>query len=1211
MAFGPRGPINPKNKPSVIQKIVPSPRKTVDGSWAVANVAYRLSEVIAIYPITPSSGMAESCDEWAARGRMNEWGTIPTVYEMQSEGGAAGAFHGALTAGSLSTTFTASQGLLLMIPNLYKIAGELTPFVIHVSARALAAQALSIFGDHSDVMSCRQTGFAMLASNSVQEAQDMAAIAHAATLKSRIPFIHFFDGFRTSHELNTIDLLDDSVLRSLVDPGDLQAFRERGLSPDHPDIRGTAQNPDVFFQCREASNLFYEQCPGAVEEVMARFGEQTGRNYQLFEYYGDPEAETVLVAMGSAGETIEETLEALQARGIKAGFLQVRLYRPFAREAFLQALPDSVRRLVVLDRTKEPGGVGDPLYLDVAATVNADREGGLPPIRVLGGRYGLGSKEFTPAMVQAIVMKAEADELRHGFTVGIRDDVTHHSLEVKSGLELDKPGQFQALFYGLGSDGTVGANKNTIKIIGESTDFFAQAYFVYDSKKSGAMTVSHLRFGPEPVRAPYLITAADFIGVHQFSFLDKFPVIEKAAAGATLLINTPYTGPALWEHLSRHTVDLILEKQLKVWAIDAYRVAREIGMGGRINTIMQTCFFSISGILPQDEALAEIKKSIRDTYARKGESVVEKNFRAVDEALSGLVEVSLPADSENSPAPFTRPREEVPDFVKNVTLPLLEARGDELPVSAFPVDGRWPTGTSKWEKRAIAQSIPIWDPSCCTQCNKCVEVCPHATIRSKFFEDSSLEGAPDSFLSVLFRDRHQKGKQFTVQVAPEDCTGCGLCVEVCPAKNRQEPRFKAINMRPREAHLEERSNWDFFQSIPYPDPEQLDDKMKSAQFREPLFEFSGACGGCGETPYLKLLTQLYGDRLMIANATGCSSIYGGNLPTTPYTTNAEGRGPAWSNSLFEDNAEFGLGMRLGIDQKREVARDLLRGLSGQVDPALVIETLNAPQKTDADIARQRERVQEIREQCETLGEPECETLLSLTDYLVEKSIWIVGGDGWAYDIGFGGLDHVLASDRNVNILVLDTEVYSNTGGQQSKSTPLGAVAKFASSGKAIGKKDLGLLAMQYGHVYVAQISMGGNDTKITQLLREANDYPGPSLVIAYSHCIAHGYSMTYGMEQQKRAVRSGYWPLFHYDPRLVGPDHSGFFLDSKPPDLPVVEFMNEEGRFRMLSLGNPERAKQLTTRAQQWVDRRLEHYRYLTGETTHAAAPVQPEESED
>lgn len=1039
----------------------------------------------------------------------------------------------------------------------------------------------------------------------------MAAIAHAATLESRVPLIHFFDGFRTSHELNTIELLGDTTLKSLLDPKVLREFRQRGLSPDHPDVRGTAQNPDVFFQCREASNLYFDQAPEILQQVMDRFGDLTGRHYQLFEYVGDPEAETILVAMGSAVETMEETLQDLKAQGVRAGLLKVRLYRPFSTKAFLEALPETAKRLVVLDRTKEPGSAGEPLYLDTLAAVHGSGEKTTQTIEVVGGRYGLGSKEFTPSMVRTILEKAAEGELHHGFTVGLRDDVTHRSLELDRAYALKKTGQFQALFYGLGSDGTVGANKNTIKIIGEATDSFAQAYFVYDSKKSGAMTVSHLRFGPDPIRAPYLIADADFVGVHQFSFLDKFPVVEKAASGATLLINTTHTGAKLWPNLSRHTVDLILEKQLKVWTIDAYGVAREAGLGGRINTIMQTCFFSISGILSPDEAIENIKQSIRDSYARKGESIVEKNFRAVDQALSGLEEVPLPKDSSGSFAPPTRPEEDLPDFVKKVTLPLLEARGDSLPVSAFPVDGRWPTGTSKWEKRAIAQNIPIWDPSCCTQCNKCVEVCPHATIRSKFYEPSELEGAPDSFLSVLFRDRHQKDKQFTVQVAPDDCTGCGLCVEVCPAKNRREPRLKAINMLPREEHLDEREHWTFFQQLPYPDPDSLDDKMKSAQFREPLFEFSGACAGCGETPYLKLLTQLYGDRLMIANATGCSSIYGGNLPTTPYSTNAEGRGPAWSNSLFEDNAEFGLGMRLGIDQKREVARDYLKGLSGQIDPALVVETLNAPQITDADISRQRARVQEIREHCESLDESETEALLSVIDYLVEKSVWIVGGDGWAYDIGFGGLDHVLASGRNVNILVLDTEVYSNTGGQQSKSTPLGAVAKFASSGKSVGKKDLGLLAMQYGHVYVAQISLGGNDTKITQLLREANDYPGPSLIIAYSHCIAHGYSMTYGMEQQKRAVRSGYWPLFHYDPRLAGPGNSGFFLDSKTPDLPVSEYMNEEGRFRMLSLGNPERAKQLTSKAQQWVDRRLEHYLYLAGESTPGSVAIQPEHSED
>ncbi len=1185
-------------------------KATVDGNEAVAKVAYQFSEVVAIYPITPSSPMAELADEWASKGQENLWGSVPTVYEMQSEGGAAGALHGALSAGALSTTFTASQGLLLMIPNMYKIAGELTPFVMHVSARALATHALSIFGDHSDVMACRQTGFAMLASGSVQEAHDMAGIAHGATLPTRIPFLHFFDGFRTSHEVNTIEVLDQAVLDKLVDPEALTAFRKSGMTPDAPNVRGTAQNPDTFFQAREAANHFYDRCGDKVQEAMDILGEATGRQYHLFDYVGDPEAEEVVVVMGSGAETVVETAKYLNTQGRKVGVIIVRLYRPFYTERFIEALPKTVKRIAVLDRTKEAGSLGEPLYLDVVGAIdsacsqNPDTFAVRP--QIIGGRYGLGSKEFNPGMAKAVFDELQADTPKPRFTVGILDDVSGLSLAYEHELDIEADDVFRALFFGLGSDGTVGANKNTIKIIGTETEYQAQAYFVYDSKKSGGMTISHLRFGPDTVHAPYLVQNAKFVGCHQFSFLDKFPVLDAAAKGAVLLLNSPYEGEDTWNHLSEETLGVIREKELKCYIIDAYKVARAAGMGGRINTIMQTCFFAISGILDKDEAIAKIKDTIQKTYGKKGEAIVQKNFAAVDQALSGLHELPLPGAAVKGVELIPLIPEHAPEFVREVIAPMLEQRGDGLPVSAMPLDGRWPSDTAKWEKRNIAQEIPIWDPSCCTQCMKCVTVCPHATIRGKFFDPEELEKAPEDFQSVDFKDRNLKGKKFTIQVAPEDCTGCSLCVQVCPAKNRKEPKFKAINMKPHKDFKDvEAENWDFFLNLPNPDKKDLDMKIKSVQFRQPYFEFNGACQGCGETPYVKLLTQLFGDRLLIANATGCSSIYGGNLPTTPYTCDSNGRGPAWSNSLFEDNAEFGLGIRLGVEKRKEIAESIITRHADALDKELIEEIIAAPQVTDEDIELQRERVERLKSLVTQIPDArDAERLGSLIDHLVEKSVWIMGGDGWAYDIGFGGLDHVLASGKNINVLVLDTEVYSNTGGQQSKSTPIGAVAKFAAGGKAIGKKDLGLIASEYGHVYVAKVSMGYRDSQVVQAMVEAASYPGPSLVIAYSHCIAHGYSLTHGIDQQKLAVNSGYWPIYRFDPRNVEEGKPAFHLDSPKPRASVSEYMANEGRFKMLHLSNPERAKQLAKMAQRMVDERYVHYKALSTPPTNGETPA-------
>ena len=1170
-------------------------RITVDGNEAAASVAHRMSEVLAIYPITPSSNMGELADEWSSQGRKNLWGNVPEVIEMQSEAGAAGAVHGALQAGALTTTFTASQGLLLMIPNMYKIAGELSPFTMHVAARTLATHALSIFGDHSDVMACRQTGFALLCSGSVQEAHDFAAIAHAATLETRVPFLHFFDGFRTSHEVAKIEALSDEDLRALISEDRVREHRERALTPDAPVLRGTAQNPDIFFQAREAANRFYDACPGVVENAMSRFAALTGRQYRIFEYAGHPEAERVIVIMGSGAETVHETVDYLTARGEKVGVLKVRLFRPFSIAAFVAALPKTVHTLAVLDRTKEPGAVGDPLYLDVGAALTEAHV----RIDVVGGRYGLSSKEFTPGMVKAVFDEIGKETPRNHFTLGIVDDVTHTSLPWDPGFETEGDDVASSLFYGLGADGTVGANKNSIKIIGAETDRYVQGYFVYDSKKSGAITISHLRASPKPIRSSYLVTNARFIACHQFEFVDKIDVLEHAARGAVFLLNAPADSGSVWERLPCEMQEQIIEKQIRFFAIDAVAVAKATGMGQRINTIMQTCYFAISGVLPRQEAIAQIKKAIEKTYGKRGAEVVRRNFEAVDSALAHLHEVSVPAAAS---AGRTRPAMvsgKAPDFVQKVTAVMMAGKGDLLPVSAFPVDGTWPVATAKWEKRNIAFDIPVWDPKICIQCNQCALVCPHATIRAKVYDAAALDGAPPTFQSVPYKGLEFKGKNFTIQVAPEDCTGCALCVNVCPARDRSNPKHKAINMQPQAPLREaERVNYSFFLNLPETSRDQLARvDHKSSQFLEPLFEYSGACAGCGETPYLKLLTQLFGERLLIANATGCSSIYGGNLPTTPYTTNCDGRGPAWSNSLFEDNAEFGLGLRLGVDAHEMAARALVHQLAGSIGDKLAGELLNADQQRDGGIAEQRARVEALRKTLASIKGAEARRLESVADYLVKKSVWLVGGDGWAYDIGYGGLDHVLASRRNINILVLDTEVYSNTGGQQSKATPLGAVAKFAAAGKATRKKDLGLLANMYGYVYVARVAMGAKMPQTVQAMLEAESYDGPALIIAYSHCIAHGYDMAFGIAQQKMAVDSGVWPLYRFDPRRTKAGEPPMHLDYGPPRARVADYMRNESRFRVVERSAPERFKQFLKEATEEAQKRYAIYQQLAGIT--------------
>ncbi len=1169
---------------------------TIDGNEAVAYTAYRVNEVCAIYPITPSSPMGEWADAWSTAGKPNVWGTVPLVVEMQAEGGAAGAVHGALQAGSLTTTFTASQGLLLMLPNMHKIAGELSPAVFHIAARSVAAQALSIFADHSDVMDTRASGFGMLSSASVQEAHDFALIAQAATLESRIPFLHFFDGFRTSHEVSKIELIPDAVMKEMIDEETIIAHRQRALSPDHPVLRGTAQNPDVFFQARETVNQYYEDCPNIVQKAMDKFAELTGRVYKLFEYEGDPNAEHVIVVMASGAEAVHETVDYLVDQGEKVGVLKVRLYRPFDVARFVAALPATTKTIAVLDRTKEPGGAGEPLYLDVVTALveTWDKSEQMP--KVVGGRYGLSSKEFTPAMIKGVFDNLTVQPPKNHFTVGIYDDLTNTSLEYDPGFVIESDRVTRALFYGLGSDGTVGANKNSIKIIGENTDNYAQGYFVYDSKKAGAVTISHLRFGPEPIRSTYLLTSANFVACHQPVFLERFNMLKDIEEGGTFLLNTAFGPDEVWDQLPRKMQDQIIEKKLKFYVIDAYEVAGEAGMGRRINTVMQTCFFAISGVLPQKQAIEEIKEAIRKTYGKKGDLIVQMNLDAVDTTLNNLHEVEVPTQVTSAieiPAPVPP---EAPEFVQQVTGEIIARRGDDLPVSLLPDDGTYPTGTTQWEKRNIALEIPVWDPEVCIQCGKCAFVCPHATIRIKAFDESELEGAPPTFKAVPARDRAWQGLQYTIQVAPEDCTGCGVCVDICPAKNKSAVGLKAINMRPQPPLREqERENWEFFLSIPEMDRRDIKvSSIRQQQVQLPLFEFSGACSGCGETPYLKLLSQLFGDRTIIANATGCSSIYGGNLPTTPWAQNADSRGPAWSNSLFEDNAEFGFGMRVSIDKQLEQAAELLSQMGTEVGDDLVEEILSAEQATEADIYDQRQRVKLLKERLVEIDSPEARMLYSLADNFVKRSLWIVGGDGWAYDIGYGGLDHVLASGRDVNVLVLDTEVYSNTGGQMSKATPQGAVAKFAAGGKPTPKKDLGMMAMTYGTVYVASVAMGAKDEHTLRAFLEAEAYPGPSLIIAYSHCIAHGINMEKAMgTNQKAAVDSGRWLLYRYHPERAWAGENPLQLDSRRPRIPVEDYMYMENRFKMLTQSAPEAAEQLLKAAQEDVNIRRNLYEYL------------------
>ncbi|HUH62756.1 MAG TPA: pyruvate:ferredoxin (flavodoxin) oxidoreductase [Terracidiphilus sp.] len=1195
-----------------------SEQKTVilDGNEAAASVAYRLSEVVAIYPITPSSPMAEWADQWRAEGKKNIWGAVPVVEEMQSEGGAAGALHGALQAGAFGTTFTASQGLLLMIPNMYKIAGELTPATMHVTARTVATHALSIFGDHSDVMACRSTGWAMLASNSVQEVADLALVAQIATLESRIPFIHFFDGFRTSHEVAKIVPIDDETIRALLDDKYIIQFRQNALNPNRPVLRGSAQNPDVFFQAREACSPFYAALPAIVQSVMDRFAAQTGRSYHLFDYCGSPDADRVIVMMGSGAEAAEEAVDALNWKGEAVGLLKVRLYRPFDARAFLAALPSSVKSIAVLDRCKEPGAAGEPLYQDIVTALSENASlPFVPKLTVIGGRYGLSSKEFTPAMVKGIFDELASPSPKQHFTIGIADDVSHTSLGYDPEFSTEDPQTVRALFYGLGSDGTVGANKNSIKIIGENTPNYAQGYFVYDSKKSGSMTTSHLRFGPNPIHSTYLITRASFVACHNFSFLEKMNVLEAALPGAVFLLNSPYAAADVWEQLPKTLQQEILGKKIEFYVIDGYKVARETGMGSRINTIMQTCFFAISGVLPRDEAIAQIKKAIKKTYGKRGEAVVEKNFAAVDHTLTHLERVELPAAVSSEFDLIPAISDKAPKFVREVLGEIAAGRGDALPVSAIPAGGAFPTGTAQWEKRNIAQFIPVWDKDLCIQCGKCVMVCPHAVIRSKVYSAELGDKAPATFQWAKPKWKGMEQDRYTLQVAPEDCTGCSVCVEVCPVKSKSDASHKAINMAPQAPLRDaERENWEFFLALPEVDRNRLSHgQVKDLQLLQPLFEFSGACAGCGETPYIKLLTQLFGDRLYIANATGCSSIYGGNLPTTPYSTNAQGRGPTWANSLFEDNAEFGFGMRTALDQQKTFAEMLVTRLNGAIGEELAVSLLAAPQKTEAEIDQQRERVRILCERLAGNDSSDARNLLAVADALVRKSVWILGGDGWAFDIGFGGLDHVLGSGKNVNVLVLDTEVYSNTGGQMSKATPRGAVAKFAASGKGNGKKDLIMEAVSYGYVYVAQVAMGANDTHVIKAFQEAEAHDGPSIILAYSSCIAHGYDLVHGLEQQKLAVQSGYWPLVRYNPGLRDEGRNPFQLDSRAPSIRLKEYAYREARYTMLARSNPDLATTLLKEAQDDVERQWRVYSARAampgrGETPHIAPEEKPEE---
>ncbi|MBI4671902.1 MAG: pyruvate:ferredoxin (flavodoxin) oxidoreductase [Chloroflexi bacterium] len=1204
---------------------------TLDANEAAAYIAHQVSEVIAIYPITPSSAMGEWADQWSAESKKNIWGTTPLVVEMQSEGGAAGAVHGALQTGSLTTTFTASQGLLLMLPNMYKIAGELTSTVFHIAARALAAQALSIFGDHQDVMAARMTGWALLCSNSVQEVMDFALMAHAATLQARVPFLHFFDGFRTSSEVMKIEQLDEDDLRYMIDDDLVRAHRARALSPDNPFLRGAAQNPDVYFQGRETVNPYYAQMPEIMQATMDQFAQRVGRQYHLFDYVGAPDADRVIVIMGSGGEVAQETVEFLNAHGAKVGVLKVHLFRPFSVKHFIHALPATVQKIAVLDRTKEPGSAGEPLYQDVVTALmegwesregeeggegGEGREGGegnrrMP--RVIGGRYGLASKEFTPAMVKGIFDELERGDhqghpyqgrpLKNHFTIGINDDVSHTSLDYDPDFSTEDPSIIRAMFYGLGADGTVGANKNSIKIIGDETDLYAQGYFVYDSKKSGSTTTSHLRFGPKPIHSSYLIRSANFVACHQFSFLERFEMLDAAQDGAVFLLNSPYGPDQVWEHLPRSVQEQILAKHLQFYVIDAYAVARETEMGARINTVMQTCFFAISGVLPRDEAIAAIKHAIEKTYGKRGEPIVRKNFAAVDATLEHLHQVQAPARVTSTFDMRPPVAAGAPEFIQKVTAEIIAGRGDALPVSVLPVDGTYPSGSARWEKRNITLEVPVWDENICIQCGKCVFVCPHAVIRAKVYDPKYLQGAPETFKSVPARWKEFEGMRYTLQVSPEDCTGCTLCVEVCPVKNKSEARLKAVNMAPQSPIREaENANWAFFEKLPEMNREKLAVHLvKDNQLLQPLFEFSGACAGCGETPYIKLITQLFGDRAYVANATGCSSIFGGNLPTTPWSFNAEGRGPAWSNSLFEDNAEFGLGFRLTLDKRLQFARELLPQFTDAVGGELVDGILNAVQTSEAEILKQRGRVQHLKEKLEAFvtqspNAPMTETaqhFLSIADIFVKKSVWIVGGDGWAYDIGYGGLDHVLASGRNVNVLVLDTEVYSNTGGQMSKATPRGAVAKFAAGGKPTAKKDLAMLAMTYSSIYVARVAMGASDSQTVKAFLEAEAYDGPSLIIAYAHCIAHGYDMARGLDQQKAAVQSAYWPLFRYDPRLAALGKNPLQLDSKAPTLPLEKYVYNETRYTMLKQSNEAAAEHLLALEKQDVANRWKMYEQL------------------
>ncbi|MEI6266065.1 MAG: pyruvate:ferredoxin (flavodoxin) oxidoreductase [Sphingobacteriia bacterium] len=1181
---------------------------TIDGNEAAAYIAYRVNEICAIYPITPSSTMAELADEWASKRVKNIWGAVPDVMEMQSEGGAAGTVHGALQTGSLTTTFTASQGLMLMLPNMYKIAGELTATVFHVAARSLAAQGLSIFGDHQDVMAARTTGFALLSSASVQEAHDFALIAQAATLQSRIPIIHFFDGFRTSHEVNKLSILSDEQIKSMISDELVIAHRNRGLNPEHPFIRGTAQNPDVYFQGRETVNSFYNNMPMIVEKIMHDFEAMTGRKYELFQYSGDANAERIIIIMGSGGETVDETVKALNKNGEKTGMIQVRLYRPFSLDHLIKAIPSSVKSIAILDRTKESGASGEPMYQDVlACLVDALQQGKIKQLpRLIGGRYGLSSKEFTPAMVKAVFDELKKEDPKNGFTVGINDDVTHLSLTYDPNYKLDESQWRQGLFFGLGADGTVGANKNTIKIIGENTDLYGQGYFVYDSKKSGARTVSHLRFGPEPIRAPYLISKADFIACHQFNFTEKVEMLEYASDGAIFLLNSPYGKDEVWSKLTGQVQKMIINKKIHFYVIDATTVARDNGMSGRINTIMQTCYFALSGVLPREDAIKQIKKAIEKTYFKKGQKVIDQNFKAVDATLENMFEVSYPTQSSAADHDLFTVSNKAPDFVKNVTAVMMADHGDQLPVSAMPIDGTYPSGTTQWEKRNVSNRVAVWEPNDCIQCGNCAYVCPHSVIRAKFYHKDYLKDAPEGFKHAPINARGFPETQYTLQVYLEDCTGCNLCVEVCPATNPENRSIKAINLSEKDPIIEkEQNNIQFFENLTWNDRSSIDfSTVHGAQFLEPLFEFSGACAGCGETPYLKLLSQLFGERLLIANATGCSSIYGGNLPTTPWTVNKEGRGPAWSNSLFEDNAEFGLGMRITADNQLELAKQYLNELTNELGADTIKALIDAPQKLESDLIKQQLRVKLLKEQLQKMQSPAAAHLLSVADQLVRRSVWLVGGDGWAYDIGYGGLDHALASGRNIKILVLDTEVYSNTGGQSSKSTPTAATAKFAAGGKAGGKKDLAMQAISYGNVYVARVAFGANPQQTLLAMREAEAYDGPALILAYSHCIAHGYDLKDGLDQQNKAVASGHWPLLRYNPTLRKKNQNPFVLDSPRPTISLKDYAYNELRYKVLTVTNPESAEKLMKHAQDLVNLKWKTYEELATKKASDFVPI-------